>query len=446
MADDQNMAEVAEAEPMDAEEATIENENDGESKEAKTEDTKAKKNKMKATVFFLPAVHEFKSDMTRYQLSRSVVVGPVDIKDLNKKPLMTLLRSTETIQMGYCKVSETGEYKGYLQLIFNNENEAAEAATKMEKIYKEGVTIKHTLQGSHKTPINYDDLNSVKEHGKFYNNDHAVAIPDLAENVTEQELSEFFPNAVLIYIPHKVEDKVEETEQKEEEVKTEPTETEIKTESNAETESKENDAKKTEKRPKKIKRYAYVCFSSEEEVTAALEIEININDQEYKAHKLESLPPVDQIIRTMSNEKIGNFFGNFNQLPAEKKNRIFALRRQAVHYTRTDYLSEKKMRLLKQKIDELSTAIGQGKRGGRGGKRPRGSGNRGQGTPNKRSRQDAFGYSPHGGYGGYMGGPMGGPGGYGYGGYDEWDYGGYGGYGGGYAGYGGGRGRGGNRW
>merc|ERR1712141_664161 len=152
---------------MDAEDGTeVNGEAEEASKEESKEDAKDTKKRNKPAVFFMPAIHEFKSDMTRYQLSRSVVIGPIELKELNKKPLMTLLRSTETIQMGYCKVSETGEYKGYLQLIFNNENEAAEAATKMEKIYKEGVTIKHTLQGSHKTPINYDDLNSVKEHGK----------------------------------------------------------------------------------------------------------------------------------------------------------------------------------------------------------------------------------------------------------------------------------------
>jgi len=441
MADDENIKteveEITESEAMDAEDAT--QELDENAVEATDKNTKGKKNSMKAAVFFLPAVHEFKSDMNRYLLSRSVVVGPVDIKDLNKKPLMTLLRSTNTIQMGYCRIAETGDFKGYLQMVFSSEDEAADAVTKMEKIYKEGITIKHCLQGTHKEPIKYDDLNSIKEHASeaHYKSDNAIAIPDLSDDVTEEELSQLFPGAMLVYIPSykpdvKVEDDTE-SEKKEKEITTEQTETKIE-ESTEKKEPEENGATNNDKkeRKKKTKRYAYVCFSSEEDATAALEIEITLHDQEYKAQKLEPLPPVDQIIRSMTNEKLYNFTGNFNQLPLDKKNRIFALRRQAMHYIRTDYLSEKKMRVLQQKIDGLSSLMGQGRRGGRGGKRG-GAGNRGRGAQNKRPHQDAIGYSPRGGYGGYNRGYGG------YDAYDAWGYGDYeyGGYGGGYGGYGG---------
>jgi len=451
---DAELAEVTETEAMDAEEVPTENGNDAESKE-KTAETPKKKNKLKTTIFFLPALHEFKSDMTRYWLSRSVVVSPVDLNDLNKKPLQTLLKTSDSLKMGYNR-NEKGEYKGFLQLRFTTEDEAAQMVPKMEKIYKEGVTIKHCLQGSHTVPINYEDVNNSKEHASELQHkpEHSIAIPDLSDDITEEDLAELFPNATLIYIPKFSEE--ESDIKKEDEIKTENTETETKmeeteaTEENETTEEKEStevkDAKENDTKKKfvKKKRYAYVCFSSAEEATAALEVEINIREQDLKPHKLETMPPVDVIIRGMAKENLDNLI-NFNQFPQEKKNRLFTMRRQAVHYIRGGYISENKMKLLKQKLDNLSSAMGV-KRGGRGGKRGRGAPIRGQGM--KRSRQDAFGYPPYGAYGGPgggFGGP-GGPGGYrrgpGYGGYDEWDY---GGYGGGYGGFGGGRGRGG-RW
>jgi len=456
--EDQNMTEVEEeTEAMDAEDGTVVNGKDEEaSKEEIKEDAKDTKKRNKPAVFFMPAIHEFKSDMTRYQLSRSVVIGPIELKELNKKALSTTLRSTNTIQMGYHRVA-SGDYMGYMQMVFSTEEEAADAVVKLQKMYKEPVTVKHCVQGSHKEPIKYEDVNIAKEYAaeSHFKPDNAVAIPDLAEEVTEEDLSDIFPNAMIVYIPKykaeegeaetEVEVKAEETEVKEEEAEAEMNDDgEVKKEVTENGDAKEEE-KKGDDKPKKIKkakRYAYVCFSNAEDAAAAVDQEFKLHEKEYRVTKLEALPPVDVIIRSIDAEKLLHFPGSFNQLPNDKKVRIYTLRRQAMHYIRTDYLSEKKLRNLQQRMDVLSQITQQGRRGGRGGKRPGppGGGYQQHQTPNKRPRNDSFAYSPRGGPGFSPRGRGGYGGGYG-GGYDAWaypDYG-YGGYGGGYgAPYGGG--------
>ena len=186
--------------------------------------------------------------------------------------------------------------------------------------------------------------------------------------MTEDDLLAVFPNAQLVYIPADhatpTEETPEETAPAEEstEVKEEADEAaEVKEEAEENAEEKNGEEETTEakteekKEPKKqlrikSKRYAYVCFATTDEVTAVAGTEIEINDHEYKVFKLEVLPPVDAVIRAIDAERLGNLSGPLN---SDKKARLYNLRRQAMHYIRTEYLSEKKMQNLQKVSGKL---------------------------------------------------------------------------------------------
>jgi len=460
-----------EAEAMEGDEEQVEAEDtemNGEETEAATEETPAEetkddakdaKKKKTQAVFFLPAIHEFKADMTRYQLSRSVVMSPIQLEDLSESQLAECLHATTSMQMGYRRAPDTGAYSGYLQMVFSTEDEAIQTAQILEN-FREGVTVKHSAQPSQKEPINYADLNAAKEQGgeTHYKADFAVTIPDLADEATEADLQAIFPSARLVYIPadrlkdepavktEEAEPAAEATEEAAETEENGETKTEAKEEAtNGDAEKKTEEKEKKPDRRVKSKRYAYICFTTAEDVSAVVNTEVEIHGKEYKVFKLEALPPVDAVIRSIDAERLNNLMG---PLSMDKKTRIYNLRRHAMHYIRTNYLSEKKMANLQKRMDLLTRVTrtdtgmfgrgrGRGGPGGPGAKRRGGQG--GFATPNKRPRQDSYGYSPRGmsprGRGGY--------GGYG-GGYDDWGYdGGYGyggGYGGGYDNFRGGRG------
>merc|ERR1712066_751177 len=64
-------------------------------------------------------------------------------------------------------------------------------------------TVKHCIQPGQNQPIRYADLNEVKEYGgdPEYKPEFACAIPDLAADITEDDVRAAFPNAKLVYIP-----------------------------------------------------------------------------------------------------------------------------------------------------------------------------------------------------------------------------------------------------
>ena len=64
-----------------------------------------------------PCIGMFFADMTRYQLSRSVVMSPVRLEDLNEKQLASCLHATTSMQMGYRRGLEAGDYTGFVQAL-----------------------------------------------------------------------------------------------------------------------------------------------------------------------------------------------------------------------------------------------------------------------------------------------------------------------------------------
>jgi len=464
------------AEALEGEEAAEDTEEAAEAAEEAAEDAEAPvveekdvKHK-KQHVWFLPAVNEFKQDMLRYQLSRSIMVGPVTLKDLQARNIVPFLQLAKTFGLGYQKNEAGNEFTGYIQMVFGTEEEAVSACEQLNE-FRAGVTAKHCAQSAtDKGNVDYAVLNEFRTLAgePHWKHETTVTVTDLAEDVTGDMVWEQFPEAKLVYLPKEwqpepeaEEDEVDVKEEEDMEAENgEATEEEKKEkEKKAAAKKKEEEKKAAEKKKKEEeakemakKRYAYVIFNTEEEAKEWLHKSVTINEVEYTVWELPYYRVCDQLVRQIDSEKLFNNRGPPPTINAARRKKLLQYQHEAQRFLRTDYLQDYRIDKLKQRLDTLNKVL-DAKGGSNGGERGGASGGRGQkrrggpggdGPPQKRGRG-----GPHRG-GAYGGGP---PmyGGYDYG-YDAWGYGGgygmAGGYGGGYGGRGpmrGGRGRGG-RW
>jgi len=431
---------------------------EGEGEEAAEVEEVKEEDKPKAVKvpYFLPAVPDFTIDMAVHSLERAIVIYPVSYKDLNKRPVSAILMTTKSMQLGFQRSPHGVENIGYLHLVFNTPEEAADSIVKFAKIYKEGVTIKLCAEEPaedlpHKTKrdpqFKLRNVTEAKTHAVelHYRPENAITIPDLDENITEEELCELFPDADLVYIPVTEEERTaikerEEKEEKEakekaekeekakaaeakegedeevkkddeekkeddEEKKEDDEEKKEKEEEKKEDEeekkdSKENGDKKDQRRrfdrrrrnPKFPRRYAYICFADAESSAAVVDQDVTLREKEYHTHAITEMPSVEEVLQTITDERLHTYPGNFNQMPDLKKKRLQTLQRQATHFIRMDSTSPRSRQDLMEQRAVLDEFI-KGSRRGQSGAPGKQVGGRG-GPPMKRSRNDAFGYAP----------------------------------------------------
>merc|ERR1711872_384021 len=184
--------EVAEA--VDGEEAAVDAEDAAEKKDAKPK---------KQHGWFLPAVNEFKQDMLRYQLSRSIMVGPITLKDLQARKIIPYLQHAKTFGLGYQKNDAGNEFTGYIQMVFGTEEEAVSACEQLNE-FRAGVTAKHCTQSAtDKGNVDYAVLNEFRTLAgePHWKHETTVTVTDLGEDVTGDMVWEQFPEAKLVYLP-----------------------------------------------------------------------------------------------------------------------------------------------------------------------------------------------------------------------------------------------------
>merc|ERR1712018_415922 len=201
-------------------EETMEEEAEAAAEETAENETKEdEKPKTVKAPYFLPGVPDFHIDMELHSLQRAIVAYPVSYKDLSKRPVSAILMTTKSMQLGFQRSAQSVENIGYLHLVFNTPEEAGDAIVKLNKIYKDTVTIKPAYEEpgedvptkkKRDPKFKLQTVNEARQHALelHYRAENAITIPDLAEDVTEEELCELFPDADLVYIPVTEEEKL----------------------------------------------------------------------------------------------------------------------------------------------------------------------------------------------------------------------------------------------
>jgi len=352
----------------DAEETELEND---------SEESKEKKKERRAR-YFIPSRLEFRQDRMREQQERTVMIGPTTLADLACKDLMDRIKVSTQFFIRFFKepndqTNGSEPYKGHIEIRFDSIADAdkcVSALVKSKKLrkglsvkritpeyvqdneYKElrqigntqdaaevttnGTTNGTSADSSSPTP------NSALRSGRATAGQRAarmVTITGLEQDVTSSLISEAFPGNTEVHIPK--------------------------------TYNGEN--------PEAIKGYAYVEFESIEAAKKLENTKVKIGDgeQEYKVHLLLEIPNVDNVLRRIEKEKIGEI-PRIGILEPAKRERLRLLLRYLSHYERLDDLPEEKLVLVKSKYNlvrkrlkvdyrrEAATKRGGSKAGGKG--------------------------------------------------------------------------------
>lgn len=281
-------------------------EKDGEKGEGDEKD-KEKKEKTRATrtrhPFFIPTVYEYKNELRKQMVASTVLMGPVTFDDLSNEKIVGYIHKTQKVAVKFGKSTPTEDFKGYLELVFFSESEAAECSKDLEG-HREDFSVQHTHRDNHSA-----DISTIKEHGDLFtgkSGDTTVVIPDIPTSTKEEDISSQIPEAKQVFIPMALQ-------------------------------------------YNRQKRYAYIELADEDTARSIVGKEYKIEEEDYKVWRLESIPSYMSVLKQVSNLRYNQMMNQSVPLDAGQRTQLFKLSMSVTHYMRTDYLERKA-------LDDLKTA------------------------------------------------------------------------------------------
>jgi len=306
---------------------------------------------------FIPSQLEFKSERTREQQERTVIIGPATLDDLFQSRIKDYMPHSEQFYIRYLNTEvikkdtseETGdvvingdppvkEHRGLVEVRFPTIEEAENAVQELAGLH-DGLIVKRITYEFAKTP----EFKTLKKIGQPYDSDgldgfamrRVVALVGIDDNIKLENIKEKIPEAIDAMFP--------------------------------------NDYVKNER-----KSYCYIEMKTLEDVKSHLDKSVSINDKEYSIVALEEIPPLEFLTKKLDRENIPDYL----QFPLDKvkKDRIRTLLRQTNHHKRLDGISDAKLDMIKKKTHRFEALLKQDfqLRRGRGGRgRGRGGEHRG---------------------------------------------------------------------
>lgn len=330
--------------------------------------TKRRKEKIHG---YLPAIHEWRNDLSHHYESLSVKLGPISLEHLSNEKIFESLQTSQHFQIRLKRLERADDFTGHITVSFQDENEAAKTASELQESCND-VNIKHTKPVDGK-PVDISDI--IKAERSLHVRatppvGNIIVMSRLYPDITENDIREKIPLAKSILIP--------------------------------------KDMKTEESRL-----YAYIEMPDRVDVEKLDGQSITFGEGEDKRtiqlYKLKRYPPVTTVIKKLEGEK--ELFASKrdpSNIPPEKKKELLELFRLGCHYERSLYISDKKREIVAEnmkkfrqkfpKVKVLKESRNWNRNRSRDGEQMKYFGFRGVGG-NRRSRGGAFGAGGGGGGG-----------------------------------------------
>jgi len=306
---------------------------------------------------YLPAIHEWRNDLSRHYEASSAKLGPISFDHLSNESIFESLQQSQHFQIRLKRLAPADDFVGHITVSFENEDKAETISSTLKEACTD-ITVKHTKPIDGKTV----DVTEITKPERQLHLDstppmnNIIVLSRLNPEITEEDIRIEFPKAKSILIPK-------------------DSKTEV------------------------PRLYAYVELESQSDVEKRDGKSVTIGKEESKCtiqmHKLKRYPPIATVIKKLENEKeLFSSAADIHQMTQEKKDELFELFKLGCHYERSLYISEKKremvaecMTLFRKKVPKISILKGKKPRT-RGNRSNRGnSGNRRGGTSMSNSRR-----------------------------------------------------------
>jgi len=310
------------AEPVVKEEETESTNGSNTDVEMKEEDNEADvddketEEKKEVTPLFVPSINEFRRDLGHYYNSRTLIVGPVKFTELNRGKLSIVTQKAEFCQVKLAK-GDNGVLQGYIELVFESEDQAVSALAELESYTSTGVIIKHMKYVDNK-PVDIEDVvsQSIGLNGKIENTDASaekvLVVSQLPADVTAADIKEKLKEArtVLFPVSHVTGEK---------------------------------------------KSYAYVELPFYKNVKYHEGWNLTFGEHKSKCKILERIPKVQEVLRDLRNLKPR--FQKKEDLGVIGIQELKSLMRHGTHFQRSEWVDDEKKESLKTLLEASRTYL-----------------------------------------------------------------------------------------
>jgi len=283
---------------------------------------------------FIPSLNEFYRELGENYNPRTLMVGPVKFTELNRGKLSIVTQKAEFCQVKLAK--QDGVLQGYLELMFESEEQATSCLVELESYKANGVIVKHLKRVEDKAVDIADIRDSLSITSKMDNSSSAaercIVVTQLPSEVTAEEIKEKIKEATTVVLPC---------------------------------------SHVTNER----KSYAYVELPYFRNAKYHSGWNLTFGEKKSKCHMLERIPKVGNVIGEL--KKYQKRVEKKEVLDQTAKQSLKELLNHGVHYERSEYVDDEKKESLKSLMEACRP--GMKNSGNKQGKKGNAGGNKGQG-------------------------------------------------------------------
>lgn len=171
-----------------------------EAKKAKAAAEKKQADEKRKT--YIPSAGKYNQDEHVYMRLRSVVVGPLELEDLQKELVQDMANKSEEFFYRFHFIEKEEKHVGHIEFRFKSITEADKMIETLKTI-KEGVVVKRLVGGMNAAKFDKDvrGINDESEKGRPHEKyKRIVAVGGVPESATMEKLQEVFPDARVKFI------------------------------------------------------------------------------------------------------------------------------------------------------------------------------------------------------------------------------------------------------